>query len=69
MLYELDVDFGNTHRISDLYKLLPEEQQRRVKENVYFRYEKKDNFELVLEEISDAFVFLLYAHERKAIVN
>jgi len=69
MLYELDVDFGKTHRISDLYRLLPEEQQKRVKENVHFQHEKKDNFELVLEEISDAFVFLRYAHERKSIVS
>ena len=69
MLYELSVGFGKTHRISDLYRLLPEEQQKRVKENVYFQHEKKDNFELVLEEISDAFVFLRYAHERKAIVS
>lgn len=69
MLYELDVDFGKTHRISNLYKSLPEEQQKRVKENVHFWHEKKDNFELVLEEISDAFVFLRYAHERKAIVS
>lgn len=69
MLYELDVDFRKIHRISDLYKLLPEEQQKKVRENVHFRHEKKDNFELVLEEISDVFVFLRYAYERKAIVS
>lgn len=68
MLYELDVSFGKTHRISDLYKLLPEEQQKMIKENIDFRYEKKDKFELVLEEISDSFVFLRYAHERKSFV-
>lgn len=69
ILYELDVDFGKTHRISDLYRLLPEEQQKRIKENVHFQYEKRDNFELVLEEINDTFIFLRYAHERKAIVS
>lgn len=68
MLYELDVDFGKTHRISNLYKLLPNKQKKRIEENVYFQYQKKDKFELILEEISDAFVFLRYAHERKSIV-
>lgn len=68
MLYELDVDFGKTHRISDLYKLLPKNQKKRIKESVHFQYHKKVKFELILEEISEAFVFLRYAHERKAIV-
>lgn len=31
------------------------------------QYEKRDNFDLVLEEISDTFIFLRYVHERKAI--
>ena len=69
MLYKLDISFGRSHRVSDLYRLLSEEIQKKIKEKVSFRYETKDNFELVLEEISDAFVFLRYAHERKAVVT
>lgn len=69
ILYELDLDFGRTHRIIELFQLLPEEYQNKIKENVHFKYEKKENFELVLEEISDAFVFLRYSHERKAVVS
>ena len=57
VLYKLDISFGRSHRVSDLYRLLPEEIQKKIKEKVSFRYETKDNFELVLEEISDAFVF------------
>lgn len=69
MLYKLDINFGKSHRVSELYKLLPEEIQKNIREKVSFRHERKDNFELVLEEISDAFVFLRYAHERKAVVS
>ena len=69
MLYELDIDVGKTHRISDLYELLPKTYKMRIKENVHFQYQGNEKFELILEEISDAFVFLRYAHERKGIVN
>lgn len=69
ILYELNIDFGKTHRISDLYKLLPIQYQEKVRENVHFQYRQENHFELVLEEISDAFVFLRYAHERKIIVS
>ena len=69
MLYELNVDFGRTHRIVELFRLLPEEYQKKIKENVHFKYDKEDNFHLILEEISDAFVFLRYSHERKAVVG
>lgn len=69
ILYELDIDFGRTHRIVELFQLLPEEYQKKIKENVNFKYEKKSNFELELEEISDTFVFLRYSHERKAVVS
>lgn len=68
ILYELNIDFKKTHRISDLYKLLPEVQKNKIKKNIHFNYHEKDEFELILEEISDAFVFLRYSHERKAIV-
>ncbi|WP_414150958.1 HEPN domain-containing protein [Acetobacterium carbinolicum] len=69
MLYNYDIDFGKTHRILALYKLLPEDCQNKIKNTVQFQYARGDNFELVLEEISDAFVFLRYAHERKTIVT
>lgn len=41
ILYELDIDFGRTHRIVELFQLLPEEYQKKIKENVNFKYEKK----------------------------
>ena len=69
VLYELDIDFGKTHRIIDLYKLLPTTIQTKIKENVHFPNDKPENFELVMEEISDSFIFLRYAHERQAIVS
>lgn len=69
MLYELDIDFGKTHRIIDLYKLLPSTVQTKIKNNVQFSNDKPENFELVMEEISDSFIFLRYAHERKAVVS
>lgn len=69
MLYELNVDFGRTHRIVELFRLLPEEYQKKIKENAHFKYDKGDNFHLILEEISDTFVFLRYSHERKVVVG
>ena len=69
ILYELDIDFGKTHRIIDLYKLLPPTVQTKIRSNVHFSNDKSENFELVMEEISDSFVFLRYAHERKAVVG
>lgn len=69
ILYELDIDFGKTHRIIDLYKLLPAAIQIKIKENVYFPNDKPENFELVMEEISDSFIFLRYSHERLAVVS
>lgn len=69
MLYELDIDFGKTHRIIDLYKLLPTAVQTKIRINVHFSNDKLENFELVMEEISDSFIFLRYAHERKAVVG
>lgn len=69
MMYELDIDFGKTHRIIDLYKLLPTTIQTKIKINVHFSNDKPENFGLVMEEISDSFVFLRYGHERKAIVG
>ena len=69
MLYELDIDFGKTHRIIDLYKLLPTAVQTKIRINVHFSNDKPENFELVMEEISDSFIFLRYAHERKAVVG
>jgi hypothetical protein len=69
MLYELNVDFGRTHRIVELFRLLPEEYQKKIKANAHFKYDKEDNFHLILEEISDTFVFLRYSHERKAVVG
>ena len=64
ILYELDIDFGRTHRIVELFQLLPEEYQKKIKENVNFKYEKKSNFELVLEEISDTFVYDIHMREK-----
>lgn len=36
MLYELDIDFGKTHRMIDLYKLLPTAVQTKIIINVHF---------------------------------
>lgn len=69
MLYELDIDFGKTHRIIDLYNMLPVLIKTKIKSNVQFPNDKAENFELVMEEISDSFVFQRYAHERKMIVG
>ena len=48
---------------------MPEEYQKKIKANAHFKYDKEDNFHLILEEISDTFVFLRYSHERKAVVG
>jgi len=69
MLYKLDINFGRIHGLYELYQLLPVECQDRIKENIEFKYDKNENVELVLKEISDAFVFLRYSHERKAIIS
>lgn len=52
MLYALEVDFGRTHRLLDLYKLLPEKYQLEIKDSVHYQHERNDNFELVLKEIT-----------------
>lgn len=65
----MDIDFGKTHRIIDLYKLLPTTIQTKIKENVHFPNDKPENFELIMEEISNSFIFLRYVHERQAIVS
>ena len=56
MLYELNVDFGRTHRIVELFRLLPEEYQKKIKANAHFKYDKEDNFHLILEHDFTTFI-------------
>ena len=55
--------------VSVICLLLPTAVQTKIRSNVHFLNDKPENFELVMEEISDSFIFLRYAHERKAVVG
>lgn len=56
----------NEHKLYELYKLLPSEQQAEIKNTITFQYERKDNFELFFQEVSETFVFARYIHERNS---
>lgn len=52
------------HRLYELYKLIPVEQQAEIK--VYYEKlpETKDNFYLLFQDVNETFVFARYIHER-----
>ena len=53
------------HRLYELYKLIPFEQQDEIR-TCYEKFpETKTEFDLLLEEVSETFVFVRYIHERK----
>ena len=54
------------HKLYELYKLLPLEQQAEINKTCIFQRESKDNFELFFQEVSETFVFARYLHERNS---
>lgn len=56
----------NEHKLYELYKLLPSEQQAEIKKAFTFQRERKDDFELFFQEVSETFVFARYIHERNS---
>lgn len=69
MLYTDRITVKREHNLFDLYKSLPDKMQDTIKEafkEVPMR--GTQNFELLLSEVGDAFVFQRYAHERNRLV-
>lgn len=65
MLYAENIDVKKKHNLFELYKLLPDNMQNTIKtafKEVPMRGDQ--NFELLMSEVGDAFVFQRYAHER-----
>lgn len=56
----------NEHKLYELYKLLPSEQQIAIKKDFSFQWDKKGDFELFFQEVSETFVFARYIHERNS---
>jgi len=54
------------HKLYELFKLLPPEQQVDIEKNCIFQYQNKDRFDLFFQEVSEAFVFARYIHERNS---
>lgn len=54
------------HKLYELYKMLPPDLQVEIETNCTFQFELKDRFELFFQEVSEAFVFTRYIHERKS---
>ena len=53
------------HRLYELYKLIPSEQQDEIR-MCYEKFpETKTDFDLLIKEVSETFVFARYMHERK----
>lgn len=55
------------HRLYKLYKMLPLEQQIEIKNNCRLQNEKESGFDLLFQEVSEAFVFARYTHERNMV--
>lgn len=68
MLYHFNITFSRTHKLYDLFVLLPDIIQDHVKSHVSFTYWPHRDFNLVLRELNDAFQFARYAHERNSLV-
>lgn len=54
------------HKLYELYKMLPSEQQAEIKTTFTSQRERKDDFELFFQEVSETFVFARYIHERNS---
>ena len=65
LLHYHNITVPKTHKIKDLFLLLPCEIKENIKTNIIFAYEPCENFELILEELSEAFVFARYNYTRK----
>lgn len=53
------------HRLYELYKLIPPEQQNEIRMCYEEFPETKTDFKFLFEEVSETFVFARYIHERK----
>ena len=56
----------NEHRLYELYKLIPSEQQAEIKRCFESLPGKKDDFDLLFQDVSETFVFARYIHERNS---
>lgn len=55
------------HRLYELYNMLPLEQQHEIESCCRLEYERQGGFNNLLKEVSEAFVFARYTHERKMV--
>lgn len=66
MLFGYNIDFGNTHGLNDLFKLLPDGLQNYISQNISIKNREKE-FHLCLAEQNNAFVIYRYINEAKCI--
>jgi len=66
ILYKHNITPEKVHSLNDLFAMLPERIQEQIKGKASFRYESKDDFDMILKYNSNAFGFIRYAHERKS---
>ena len=65
ILYKHNITPEKVHSLNDLFGMLPERIQKQIKAKAAFRYESKEDFDMILKANSNAFGFIRYAHERK----
>ena len=68
LLFGFNIDFGKTHKLKDLFELLPKREQFYIEKNIAIENRKRD-FQSCLSEQNDAFVEYRYMSEAKAIVG
>ena len=69
MLHSQRIKFKKEHNLENLYRLLPNVQKEEIRLRVKdVPLRKNEDFELILSEISHAFVFQRYIYERKGAV-
>lgn len=65
ILYKHNITPEKVHSLNDLFAMLPERIQKQIKGKAVFKYESKEDFDMILKANSNAFGFIRYAHERK----
>ena len=66
ILFKHNITPEKVHSLNDLFGMLPERIQKQIKGKAVFKYESKEDFDMILKANSNAFGFIRYSHERKA---
>ena len=65
ILYKHNITPEKVHSLQDLFAMLPERIQKQIKGKAAFKYEAREDFDMILKANSNAFGFIRYAHEKK----